>query len=99
MGEQLEEQKEKKDEEMAKRRAKAKSINDKKLKEVDRRQADNEREAAKREKRALEAARWHLQTMRNTLPKADVLLHVLDSRDPQSSRCAELEAWAQEKQK
>lgn len=97
----LEEKKEKRDEEMAKRHAeaKAKAKRDHKRDEAERRQAHQAREAARREKRALEAEQWQLQTLRKTLPQADAILHVLDSRDPLGCRCPTLEAWAHENQK
>lgn len=97
----LEEKKEKRDEEMAKRQAKAKqkARQDHVRQTKDRHEANLARETARREKRALEAEQFQLQTLRKTLPHADVLLHVLDSRDPLGCRCPSLEAWAQENQK
>lgn len=101
MLQELEEKKEKRDEEMAERHANAKNKTsvDLKQKEIDKRENQLAREAARLEKAKLEAERWHLQAFKKTLPQSDILLHVLDSRDPLSCRCAELEAWAQKEKK
>lgn len=97
----LEEKKAKREEDMAKRHAKAKAqakVNHQQI-EIERREAHRARDAARREKRALEAEQWQLQVMRKTLPQAEVFLHVLDARDPLGCRCPSLEAWAQENKK
>lgn len=97
----LERKKEKRDEDMAKRRqeAKNKSLTDHKQMEIDRREAQTVREEKRKEKHTSEALKWQLQAMRRTLPGADVVLQVLDSRDPLGCRCAAVEAWAQENKK
>jgi len=97
----LEAQKAKKDAEQSEkhRKAKVKTQEELKQKEIDRREVQQLREAARRERRAQEAKKWHLDAFRKTLPQADVLLCVLDSRDPQAFRCKELETWALENKK
>lgn len=97
----LEAKKAAKDADMEARRAKAKAkaVTDHQQMEIDRREAHKAREIARREKAALAAERYYLETLRRTLPQADVLLCVLDARDPIAGRCAALEAWAQENKK
>lgn len=97
----LERKKELRDEDMAKRRqeAKNKSLTDHKQMEIDRREAQQVREEKRKDKHAAEALKWQLQALRRTLPGADVILQVLDSRDPLGCRCAAVEAWAQENKK
>jgi nuclear GTP-binding protein len=97
----LEQKKEQRDAEMEARRAKAKSKakHDHKQMDKDRREVQQLREEARKEKRAKEALDWHNQAFRRNVPGADVILHVLDSRDPMGCRCAALESWAQEQKK
>lgn len=97
----LEEKKELRDEDLARRRALAKERAklDHKQIAIDKREAGAARETARREKRASEIDKAQLKALRTVLPQAEVILQVLDSRDPLGCRCAALEAWAEEKKK
>lgn len=97
----LEVQKEKRDIDMAKRHAaqKERAKLDHKQLAKDRHEANHAREAARREKRSSDVEKANLKTFRTVLPQSEIILEVLDSRDPLGCRCAALEAWAEEKKK
>lgn len=97
----LEKKKEQKDAEMAARHAKAKSKakHDHKQMAKDRAEVHKLRLEAKSEQRKSDARKFNLEACRKNLVKADVIVHVLDARDPLGCRCAALETWAQEQQK
>lgn len=97
----LERKKEKKDEEMAKKKleAREKAKTDREALEVAQRQDREEKVAEKRQKRSEDIDKQHRESLRKVLLKSDVLLMVLDARDPLACRCAEVEAWARENSK
>lgn len=101
MLQELERKKEEKEKDLAQRRARAKAQakKDQAKQEANSRQVAQDREAQRRAKRAQEAQKRYKEHLRQMLLQADVLLQVLDARDPIGCRCAELEAWAQEKGK
>jgi len=85
---------------MAERReaAKMKSKRDQAQLEAEKRERLRAREEERRLQRAEAVERTLLKDMKRVLA-ADVLLEVLDARDPLGCRCLQLEAWAQEKGK
>eukprot|EP00933_Yihiella_yeosuensis_P072228 TRINITY_DN8056_c2_g3_i1.p1 TRINITY_DN8056_c2_g3~~TRINITY_DN8056_c2_g3_i1.p1 ORF type:complete len:484 (-),score=183.20 TRINITY_DN8056_c2_g3_i1:198-1649(-) len=95
---QIEKQKEKKDAEMAKKRAEAKSkaVKDKKETFLEQQKAHRAREEERRRKRAEQVELSQLDALRKLILKADVYVQVLDARDPLGCRCPDLEAYAQE---
>lgn len=97
----LERQKAERDKEMEKRRldAKQKSQEDRKTQADEKWKVEQERAAARRQKRAEEIVKRQKEALRSVLARADVILVALDSRDPFRCRCEALEAWAQEKGK
>lgn len=97
----IEEKKEKRDADMEMRRKVAKNRASKNHKQaaIDKQESHRAREEDRKEKRADDVARFQLQNLRRNLSEADVLLQVLDVRDPLGCRCAALEAWAQENKK
>jgi len=97
----LEAKKEKRDAEIAAYRIKNKNqaVVDHKQLELDRKQNAKARDEARAEKQAAEAEKWQAQALRRVLPQAEVLLQVLDLRDPLACRCAALEKWALEQKK
>mmetsp|Transcript_87513 Transcript_87513/g.155220 ORF Transcript_87513/g.155220 Transcript_87513/m.155220 type:complete len:483 (-) Transcript_87513:71-1519(-) len=97
----IEKKKAKKEEEMATRKAEAKKKvkQDREAVAKESQEAHRQKEAERRAKRAEEVELSQLETLRKLLLKADVLLQVLDARDPLRCRCPELEAWVQEQNK
>jgi len=87
------------DMEARKVKAKCKAKHDHKQMDKDRREVQQLREQARKEKHVTDAREYNLQACRRVLPHAGVILQVLDSRDPLACRCAALESWAQEQKK
>jgi len=97
----IERKKAKKEEELAQRKtdAKQKAKQDRDDITKESQEAHRQKEAERRAKRAEEVELSQLDTLRKMLLKADVLLQVLDARDPLRCRCPELEAWVQQNNK
>jgi nuclear GTP-binding protein len=96
--EDIERQKERKEEELAQRRTEAKKQAkvDRETREKETHEASRERELERRRKRAEQVLLQQLDTLRKLLLKAEVFVQVLDARDPLGCRCPELEAYLQE---
>lgn len=97
----LERQKAQKDEEQAQKRAdiKKKAGEDRKMQEEMSKQAREEKDAERRRKRLELIEQNRRESLRKVLQKAEVLVEVLDARDPLGCRNFEIEAWAQSKGK
>jgi len=97
----LERKKEKKELEIEKSRSltKRRQKNKQKLESEEHLQMQKERETERRQARSELAEKSQRDAFRRTLTKSEVLLQVLDARDPLRCRCAALETWAQEKGK
>jgi len=97
----LSEKKEERDKEIEKRRvqAKAKSKRDAERHIKESREAAKDKETERRAKRALDARVRDKANLVNTISSADVLLQVLDARDPMGCRCESLEACVLERGK
>jgi len=94
----IERLKEKKEAEIAKKRAeqKTKGVKEKKQMLKESSEAHRDKEVERRKKREEQVEMSQLDSLRRLLLKADVLLQVLDARDPLGCRCLELEVWAKE---
>eukprot|EP00931_Biecheleriopsis_adriatica_P075863 TRINITY_DN49635_c0_g1_i1.p1 TRINITY_DN49635_c0_g1~~TRINITY_DN49635_c0_g1_i1.p1 ORF type:complete len:478 (-),score=157.04 TRINITY_DN49635_c0_g1_i1:75-1508(-) len=94
----IEQKKARREEDLAKKRAeakaKAKQLRDETMKQAQ--EMHREKESERRAKRAEQVLLSQLDALRKMLLKADVLLHVLDARDPLGCRCPELEKWVKE---
>jgi len=92
----MERAKEKKEEDLLKRRqdAKTQAVRDKKHREHESKENAKDRDANRKATKAALREKVMTQQLRLALGKSDVLLEVLDSRDPLGCRCAALEAWA-----
>jgi len=97
----LEAKKERKDAEMEKRREKAKADAKRDFRREAKEKAENleERDKARKAKRADDVERSQVEALRRIVHRAEILLQVLDARDPLGCRSPAFEAWAQQNNK
>eukprot|EP00929_Paragymnodinium_shiwhaense_P108142 TRINITY_DN74461_c0_g1_i1.p1 TRINITY_DN74461_c0_g1~~TRINITY_DN74461_c0_g1_i1.p1 ORF type:complete len:494 (-),score=171.56 TRINITY_DN74461_c0_g1_i1:322-1803(-) len=97
----IERKKEQKEQEVLKKRAesKAKAQKEQQKEIKNKRFLQREKEREKRDKLAEIVKRQQSEALRKVLNSSEVLLEVLDARDPQGCRCSALEQWALENNK
>eukprot|EP00403_Amphidinium_massartii_P035215 CAMPEP_0178438860 /NCGR_PEP_ID=MMETSP0689_2-20121128/35827_1 /TAXON_ID=160604 /ORGANISM="Amphidinium massartii, Strain CS-259" /LENGTH=471 /DNA_ID=CAMNT_0020061309 /DNA_START=61 /DNA_END=1476 /DNA_ORIENTATION=- len=96
MLEELERQKAERDREKEERKLKAREENQQQREQdkLDKKMADEARETSRREKKAAEAEMRQLEALGRALTRSDILLELLDIRDPLGCRSLPVEDWA-----
>lgn len=98
MLEEIEREKEKREKEIDQKRAQAKARAKAEAQQAEKqRQAMfQQKDAERKQKREQQVQKSQRDALRRMLLSADVLIQVLDARDPMGCRCFSLEAWAQQ---